>query len=124
MYMYKNCISWCIYKRNEIEKANVKYIFRGCHGLSRLFFKKKISSLECPFPSLSFDQYTTTSLTLVYLQRIVNVEWDKEKRKSKKRSRLRLGNTILNFLSIADRFSLEKYINKIKKHPSSIAAQK
>ena len=121
MYMYKNCISWCIYKRNEIEKANVKYIFRGCHGLSRLFFKKKISSLECPFPSLSFDQYTTTSLTLVYLQRIVNVEWDKEKRKSKKRSRLRLGNTILNFLSIADRFSLEKYINKIKKHPSSIA---
>ena len=79
MYMYKNCISWCIYKRNEIEKANVKYIFRGCHGLSRLFFKKKISSLECPFPSLSFDQYTTTSRTLVYLQRIVNVEWTKEK---------------------------------------------
>ena len=98
MYMYKNCISWCIYKRNEIEKANVKYIFRGCHGLSRLFFKKKISSLECPFPSLSFDQYTTTSLTLVYLQRIVNVEWAKEKRKSKKRSQLRLGITIFCLL--------------------------
>ena len=85
--MYKNCISWCIYKRNEIEKkTNVKYIFRGCHGLSRIFLReKKISSLECPFPSLSFDQYTTTSLTLVYLQRIVNVEWAKEKRKSKKK---------------------------------------
>ena len=68
-----------------------------------------------PFPSLSFDQYTATSLTLVYLQRIVNVEWDKGK--TKKQEKVPTSAWRYYFLSIADRFSLEKYINKIKKHP-------
>ena len=69
----------------KLKKLMSNTSFEGVTVYLEYFLRKKISSLECPFPSLSFDQYTTTSLTLVYLQRIVNVEWAKEKRKSKKK---------------------------------------